>query len=645
MIEIKKEKIKPITYLINRVQEREDQFNIPKFSFLLGAGCSATSKIPTGGGVIRILKVISFLQNHHKGYKILNTKDDFKKFLVDSENFVSQNEKDFKDYVSEKETFFETKITDELVESYKPENCSIPNSEIKEQLKWDFLYGNWFEEYSEDPRARQKLIEEIIELQELHGDYILFANLVQQGLIHNIFTTNFDDLINESLLTYVNVKARIYSHNELARYIKRPNVIKLHGDYLFENIKNISEETNSLELNMRLKFEEALNNLGLIVVGYGGADHSIMKVIESIKKDRPFTLLWVGRNAKKMHWRVVNLINNSKNTFFVEIPDFTTLMIKLWSINKKINDSLIKDAERKQQKLDAYLDQFSRTLEQNTNVPKKDKEAFNVSRKIEEIIRQYLDETDFDKRLEILDEGLILDPQNSNLLNNKGVVYNSNSQYEKALTFYNESIESNPSNPIPYINRAGTNYLFHGKYDEALDDIETAMGLTPNNSFAYSTKGQIYVKMGKVEEGMKFLNHALTLEPFNPNLYLQRGMAYGETSNYDKSIADYELALKYKIKDTSKVYNNFAVIYRRKEDFELAEKYIKMSLKEDPENANSYGTLALIYADLNDTENFYKNLEIALKKGCPVWFYLDDVSFNKFRSDERFTKLIELYKK
>ena len=316
---LNKNKIKPLAYLINKFQAKDLRFDVPRFCFLLGAGCSVTSNIPTASGIIQICQKLSFVDHHREGYQVnIELLKNFKKYLGRVDDFVYKSETEFKQFIKDKEEQFKQSLTKEYVVSRIPQNiinriksdCNIEGEELDnklldlylEKIHQDSLYGKWFEEYSQDPRDRQKLIENIIEQQEISNDYIIFSGLINEGLIHNIFTTNFDDLINETLIIYFNKKARVYSHNEIARYIsitsQKPNIIKLHGDYLFENIKNVGEETSVLEQNMRKKFSEALNSLDLVVIGYGGADHSIMSVIESIKEERPFTMLWCASSEE-----------------------------------------------------------------------------------------------------------------------------------------------------------------------------------------------------------------------------------------------------------------------------------------------------------------------------------------------------------
>jgi len=118
-----------------------------------------------------------------------------------------------------------------------------------------------------------------------------------------------------------------------------------------------------------------------------------------------------------------------------------------------------------------------------------------------------------------------------------------------------------------------------------------------------------------------------------------------ETGDLDEAEKDYKHLESMKIidDDLAIYYNNLAVYHRRRKDPEQALLMIKEVEKRGLEIPVLNGTLALIYADKNDDVNFYKYLEIAFTKACPVWRYLDDPGFKKYRSDKKLKDLLIKY--
>lgn len=358
-MEINPNKIKPINFLINRIKEKKTDIDvqIPRTAFFLGAGCSKSSDIPLGSEIIDILRQLWYIENFSDKSKLV--KNDFE---IDK-SFLVKNKDNIEREVFNKEL--------ELVHSISKKN-GLTKTQIDNQFN-DSLYGFWFSNYSEDPRERQKIIEYFIDKSSPSGAYILLSFFIENNIVKNIFTTNFDDLINQALIQYTEIKARVYSHNEVARYINifscKPNIIKLHGDYLFENIKNTKQETESLEKNMEAKFLEALTFQDLVVIGYNGADSSIMSILEKIKSNTKFGLYWCGSRFDSLNWKVKELITKTENSYFVEIDTFEYFIYKLY---ESIEDFKIPDIkvlyDRKDLELKNYINKFGKELQSNSKI-------------------------------------------------------------------------------------------------------------------------------------------------------------------------------------------------------------------------------------------------------------------------------------
>lgn len=377
-------KIKPIEFLINKFREPNGDFKeLPKCSFLFGAGCSRSSNIPTGYGIIEHLKKLWYIKNYTDSSKYLDSlyevndpafddiQDDFETKCIEAETELK-----------EKALMAFDKLKESTPKYLETALNKIDKQEIINNLCEDLQYGFWFEQYSENPRERQKFIEYHIDTKEPSAPYLLLAHLISNGKITNLFTTNFDDLIYDAVIRYTDIKPKTYSHNEVAQYINplsaRPNIIKLHGDFLFENIKNTKPETELLWNNMQVKFEECLKAFDLVVVGYNGADESIMNVLSELKSTK-YGLLWCGRNPEKLNWRVKELINQTENSFFIEIESFEHLVIKLYEVFKDEIDipDFRKNAEQKELELNEYISQLQTEITDNPEYTETQKEEIN----------------------------------------------------------------------------------------------------------------------------------------------------------------------------------------------------------------------------------------------------------------------------
>lgn len=149
-------------------------------------------------------------------------------------------------------------------------------------------YSSLFERKYDLPRQRRIFIENEVGNKKPFLGYSYLINLVGNNFFNTIFTTNFDDLLNEAFYTFSTLRPIVCAHdssiNSITITSSRPKIIKLHGDYLFDDLKSTVRETESLEINMKNKLVEFSKDYGMIIVGYSGNDRSILEVLTNLLK-------------------------------------------------------------------------------------------------------------------------------------------------------------------------------------------------------------------------------------------------------------------------------------------------------------------------------------------------------------------------
>lgn len=643
---LKKEKIKSFGFLLHALLQKNRELNIPLNCFFIGAGCSKSSGIPLGGEVIDLCKKLSFLRQHEDSLAIEKEKNEsFGKFTDRVNDFINERKSEFDVFVSERESEFRELITKKHVllriPDYLKQKISAETGfkedalddhlfEIfKEDFFRDSLYGSWFEQYSGDKRERQILIEDIIENKNPNGAFILFANFIQHGLIHNIFTTNFDDLLNEALMKYMDKKARVYSHNEMADFISitstKPNIIKLHGDYLFENIQNLNEETSRLNPNMEIKMKEALGKLGLIVIGYNGADHSVMSVLEEIKikNKKEFLLIWCAKNTENLHWRVVNLINETQNSFLVQIDDFDTLVGKLYVKFKKPINDISENAKEKKNDLDAFINKFRNEFILKEETTEQDKIEFDKMSEAEKYFEMAFGGTNDQKKIEFYTKAIELNPNYALAYHNRANVYNELKERQKALTDYNKAIELNPDYANSYNNR-GTVYEKLGETDKAIADYNKAIEINPNLANGYNNRGIIFDKLNINDKALYDYNKAIELNPNNAKAYINRGNFLYKINEKDKALIDYNYAIDLN-PYYAEAYSNRGFVHEDHNNYEKAVEDYSRSLEIDPKDSHTYYCRGNVYMKLKDFEKAEKDFVKALEADPENISYLNSL--------------------
>lgn len=116
-----------------------------------------------------------------------------------------------------------------------------------------------------------------------HLGYQLLAELTRQGLIHSVWTTNFDGLAaragTSAGLTSIEIgidsQTRVYRSSGAAEL----TCVSLHGDYRYDKLKNTGKELTAQEDELRSTLVEAMKSHPVLVCGYSGRDVSVMKAI------------------------------------------------------------------------------------------------------------------------------------------------------------------------------------------------------------------------------------------------------------------------------------------------------------------------------------------------------------------------------
>lgn len=247
-------------------------------------------------------------------------------------------------------------------------------------------------------------------------------------------------------------------------------------------------------------------------------------------------------------------------------------------------------------------------------------------------------------QIELYKTVLEIEPNHIEALNNIGVAYNNAYNYDEAIKYFNKCIKISPKYALPYANLANS-YNLKDELNKASKFVNKAMKLNPKLDWSYSVKGNILTKEGKLDEAEEIFGKAIELNPKSPEAYFSRGYFYEEIGKHKASIKDYDMALNLGFQNLAMLYNNFAVVFRRQRKFKKAIKYLEKARKENPNFPNIDGTLALIYADQKDRDNFYKFLIIALDKGCQAWKYIDDSGFDEYRDEDKLIKLLNSYRK
>jgi len=223
-------------------------------------------------------------------------------------------------------------------DSYKEMYCNNSDEELSKQhwFNSEEEYSILFEKLYDQPSQRREYIESCLKEANPSWGYVYLVNLIKNGVFNTVFTTNFDDLLNEACYLYsCDTRPIVCAHDSSISSVritsKRPKILKLHGDFLFDGIKNTLRELESLEKNTLEKFKQFASEYGFIVVGYQGNDRSIMdafNMLLSFEQFFPHGIYWCVRKGTKISKRV-DVLRRFPKFHIIEIDGFDDIFAEI----------------------------------------------------------------------------------------------------------------------------------------------------------------------------------------------------------------------------------------------------------------------------------------------------------------------------
>ncbi|HKS72841.1 MAG TPA: SIR2 family protein [Terriglobales bacterium] len=169
------------------------------------------------------------------------------------------------------------------------------------------------------------------------------AGLLGAGHARIVFTTDFDEVIESAYavvcgrnLTTFHLEGS-YAALEALNAERFPFYAKIHGDFRYQSIKNLSDDLRTNDAEIKTAFVAAAARYGLIVAGYSGRDDNVMDMFnQAISQNNAFPhgLLWTTPRLSTVAPVVHELIAaaNSKGirAHIVETGTFDEMLSKLW---------------------------------------------------------------------------------------------------------------------------------------------------------------------------------------------------------------------------------------------------------------------------------------------------------------------------
>ena len=276
------------------------------FAWFLGAGASRTAGLPTATDIIWDLK-----RSHYCGEESLN---------IDRQDLQNDAVK-------------------ERIQSYF-DSRGFPS------LWDDNEYTAYFERiFGADRERQRKYIKDILSEEHVSlsvGNRVLGALLVS-GLARVVFTTNFDTVVEKAVAEMGQHPLAPYhlegasTANAALNNEEFPLYCKLHGDFRYDSLKNLSQDLEHQNEQLSSCLVNAGNRFGFVISGYSGRDESVMRLFESVlESPNPFPhgLYWTVMKGTTVPAAATRLLDHAASrgveAAIVESQPFDAFMLHLW---------------------------------------------------------------------------------------------------------------------------------------------------------------------------------------------------------------------------------------------------------------------------------------------------------------------------
>ena len=568
--------------LLEQHQTRKDR----PFCWILGAGASVSSEIPTAGKLARI-------------------------FL----------ERLCEDATGTKEGSAEWARSGALgIKGFDPADPGRHYAEL-----YELRYGDC-------PEAGYAFLEDVMRDKRPSYGYAVLAMLLEQTPHRIVITTNFDNLVADALSVHSTTFPRVVGHAQLTQFVqtevRRPLVAKVHGDLGFR-VRNTPGEIESLDAEWKQALERIFQRCTPIVIGYGGNDQSLMKFICELGAGVPDRIYWCQWEREQPAPHVADYLGRRKGARLVRHKGFDLLMLLLESKLRQSNalnlPSSLTDhlATRQAARLDSFRSQsealakelatsrpVSVTRHTETAVESQERQAIAVAAvqslkgslvgreaktwwawELEAGAAQTVDERDaiYQAAIEELPESAPLLGNYANFLRNE------RRELDRAETFYRRALAADPG--LAEILGNYATFL----WDERRD-ISGAEELYRRALAADSVDANILgnfanflrIERHDIEQAEAFYKRALDVDPRHSN-----------------NIGSYATVFRLERRDAAR-----------------AEELFKRALEAEPRHANNLGNYAQLLLASGRREEGWERLEQALACGgqfpallVELWFY------------------------
>ena len=555
-------KIQGFLKLIRQVHEGKYQ---KKFCFVLGAGASRSSGIPTG------------------------------------QELVNRWEEDMQERNADEHEAWKKRLG--ITDTNKDQH-----------------YSDYYEEYFLEPEDGYNYLKgEMADAMPSAG-YVVLAYLLCQTPHKVVITTNFDHLVEKAVNEYAHTIPLVIGHEAIAHHVPSqitdPVVFKIHNDLLLKP-KSVKRDLKILPEEWKAPLERVFREYHPIFIGYAGNDPSLMDfLLENVElfKDRkwkqPYWMLYGEDQPTEKAERFVN----GAGGLWIRHEGFD---IALCQIGKEMGyvepkdedeEAFLKDARQRFAALRESFGKLKATLNMQSSKTDGQPTADSAVLSLDELlqptdemqqyrnaVRAYYEER-YNDALDILKALITERPDNAHYHDSLGVTLHKMKHYEEALVEAKKAVELEPDN-ASYHDSLGITLHAMKRYKEAQAEKKKAVELEPDNASYHDSLGITLHKMKHYEEAQAEKKKAVELEPDNARYQCSFGITLAALERYDEALKAVLQARKL-APDDDYPYYGLGIVLRGQKRYDEALEASQKAVELKSEVAYRHWRLAQILHDM-----------------------------------------------
>jgi tetratricopeptide (TPR) repeat protein len=230
---------------------------------------------------------------------------------------------------------------------------------------------------------------------------------------------------------------------------------------------------------------------------------------------------------------------------------------------------------------------------------------------------------EMEKALAAYRKVLDVDPGQSDLASRVAALLTRQDDFPQAIDILKDAIKANPSAPEPLLQLAFIYAKYLRRTDQAIDYVNRAIALDPQNIDAYERLCEIALAAGDEKKALQSLDRALTLKTDNPSFWTRLGKLYAwiifktDRAPKPEEIARVNDIFKKAVDhagDDPTVLKDLADYYASTQQLKEAIPLYLRLLELEPEDTNAREKLAAGFVLTNQREKAVQMLEEIIKQ-------------------------------